>query len=511
MKLLKTYQSEIDSLTKRAKIAESALGEFYRDLYQAPDPSPFLQQALSSEQVVSKQKFENAKLQTELKEFESEFAKLKNQDITIRELQDRITELEDELEKKAEVEEIANELQKEKMVEDEDLKREIDELNEALQRSEREALEQRKAAETAFSELYETKAQFEEKDASRQAEIDLLQDELTNARQAVQSESEVLRLRKLGVEEEERERKRREDELSRLYSALDAARVEASKAREAEAEAQRRREKEVEEMRIRGEERLQRERERIAELENLLSQNTEEKNGGRISQEELDGKEEEKNRISSSFETLVAQLRVALSEKEVLAEKYKTQLLNLEERINDQNELIRRLQQAELNSNGIPYQTSFTSAATSPTGEGSASNESVGVIGILQEQRDRFRRRMLELEQELESISGKEKRARELLDKSRSENAALADRVRGLRASQRIDSLSYGVNGSGGNTVAPGFRSPLQMMLRFVSAHSFARSALLFYIIALHLLVLLSLSSYGREEGIKATSLRRDD
>lgn len=319
------------------------------------------------------------------------------------------------------------------------------------------------------------------------------------ARQATQSESEVLRLRKLGVEEEERERKRREDELSRLYAALDAARLEATRSREAEAEAQRKREREVEEMRVRGEERLQRERERVAELERVLAQNT--SAIGESSRNENDERDEKKS-VASSLENLVAELRVALSDKETQVDRFRKELLVQEERIGDQNELIRKLQQAEITAN--PASISFGNGyASSPSGEGSASTESAGVVGILQDQRDRFRRRMLELEQELEVVSGKEKRSREVLEKTRSENVALAERVRTLRSATRDvgSTLSAGI--------AAGSRSPLQIMLRFVSANSMARSALIIYISALHFLVLASLTSFSHGDSAQSAALRK--
>jgi hypothetical protein len=159
---------------------------------------------------------------------------------------------------------------------------------------------------------------------------------------------------------------------------------------------------------------------------------------------------------------------------------------------------------------GVSFSNGFVS---SPTGEGSASNEGSGVLGILQEQRDRFRRRMLELEQELESVSGKEKRSRELLEKTRAENVALADRVRLLRTTNRggVDMpMAFGANGT---PALAGGRSPLQLILRLVSANSFARTALVVYITALHLLVLFSAStsSESRDDGAKAAALRKND
>jgi len=40
--LLKSYQEEVDNLTKRAKFGENAFLNIYQKLYEAPDPYPAL-------------------------------------------------------------------------------------------------------------------------------------------------------------------------------------------------------------------------------------------------------------------------------------------------------------------------------------------------------------------------------------------------------------------------------------------------------------------------------------
>lgn len=40
--LLKSYQEEVDNLTKRAKFAENAFLNIYQKFYEAPDPYPAL-------------------------------------------------------------------------------------------------------------------------------------------------------------------------------------------------------------------------------------------------------------------------------------------------------------------------------------------------------------------------------------------------------------------------------------------------------------------------------------
>ncbi|POM65955.1 CASP-like protein [Phytophthora palmivora] len=87
--LLKAYQEEIDHLTRRAKFSENAFFQLYKGLYAAPDPAPALALVASSSATDDLTE-ENKKLKRELKEYEAEFASLKNQDITIRKLEEQV-------------------------------------------------------------------------------------------------------------------------------------------------------------------------------------------------------------------------------------------------------------------------------------------------------------------------------------------------------------------------------------------------------------------------------------
>lgn len=93
--LLRAYQEEIDSLTKRAKFAENAFFTLYKGLFAAPDPVPSLEAALDAK--AGELEEQNKKLRRELKDYELEFATLKNQDITIRKLEEQISSFEQEM------------------------------------------------------------------------------------------------------------------------------------------------------------------------------------------------------------------------------------------------------------------------------------------------------------------------------------------------------------------------------------------------------------------------------
>jgi len=88
--LLKAYQEEIDNLTRRAKGADAAFASVYQALYDAPDPTPLLTTALSDRRATTSLELELGRLQREVQEYEMEFCKLKNQDVTIRRLQEKL-------------------------------------------------------------------------------------------------------------------------------------------------------------------------------------------------------------------------------------------------------------------------------------------------------------------------------------------------------------------------------------------------------------------------------------
>jgi homeobox protein cut-like len=462
--LLRSYQKEIDEVTKRARAAESGLSELYQALRDAPDPAAWLAETARLEAEAGSLRFEHAKLSAEVQEFEAEFGKLKNQDITIRQLQDTIAGMQDEMEAKvaqavesraAEIETVALEQTQEKMHEWEELLAKVDV-------AEREAVDQRRAADLARSELYDMRARLEEHDSSRAQEVELLQEELAHLRASsgqhvasnVQSDIDKLRERQDDVE-----RRRREEELAKAYLALDAARLEASRAREAEQDASRRRERETEDLRAKLEDKLSRERERVAELQARLE---------RLSSEPAAREEPVEDKSDSrvaELETQLASTRLGLGKRDAELAAAKQTLLKLEERVDDQSAVIKKMQ----------HESASVSALGPPGGD---------VLSIVQEQRDRFRRRMLELESELDTHAVQNKRLGEALERARAESSGLHERLRLARAQSggdrfpargapSLDASSLGVR-----------------VARIVLANPVARSLVAGYVFILHLLVM---------------------
>jgi homeobox protein cut-like len=88
--LLKLYQGEIDRLSRRSKAAEGAFLELYRGLFDAPDPSPFLESALAEVATHAALAARVAALEAENRAFKEDVGELKNQDVSLRRLEEEL-------------------------------------------------------------------------------------------------------------------------------------------------------------------------------------------------------------------------------------------------------------------------------------------------------------------------------------------------------------------------------------------------------------------------------------
>ncbi|XP_011101253.1 protein CASP isoform X1 [Sesamum indicum] len=181
--LLKGYQEEVDKLTKRAKFGENAFLNIYQKLYEAPDPYPVLTSIAEKDAKLSELESENRKMKVELEEFRTESTHLKNQQATIRRLEERTRQLEQQMEEK--VKEIVDIKQRNLAEENQKTMEVLRERERMLQDQLRQAQESvstmRKLHEFAQSQLFELRAQSEEERASKQSEVNLLMDEVEQA------------------------------------------------------------------------------------------------------------------------------------------------------------------------------------------------------------------------------------------------------------------------------------------------------------------------------------------
>ncbi|MQM05483.1 hypothetical protein Taro_038291 [Colocasia esculenta] len=181
--LLKAYQEEVDNLTKRAKFGENAFLNIYQKLYEAPDPYPALASIAEQDLKMSELESENRKMKLELEEFRTEATHLKNQQATIRRLEERNRQLEQQMEEK--VREIV-EIKQRSLAEEnqktlEVLKERELLLQDQLRHAKESVINMQKLHEFAQSQLFELRAQSEEETAAKQSEVNLLMDEVERA------------------------------------------------------------------------------------------------------------------------------------------------------------------------------------------------------------------------------------------------------------------------------------------------------------------------------------------
>ncbi|KAH9778606.1 protein CASP [Citrus sinensis] len=204
--LLKGYQEEVDNLTKRAKFGENAFLNIYQKLYEAPDPYPALASIAEQDLKLSELESENRKMKIELEEYRTEATHLKNQQSTIRRLEERNRQLEQQMEEK--VKEIVEIKQRGLAEENQKTLEILQEREQALQDQLRQAKDSvatmQKLHELAQSQLFEVRAQsgetmdqnFYEERVAKQSEVNLLMDEVERAQTrllSLQREKDLLR------------------------------------------------------------------------------------------------------------------------------------------------------------------------------------------------------------------------------------------------------------------------------------------------------------------------------
>eukprot|EP00884_Botryococcus_braunii_P002856 jgi/Botrbrau1/12571/Bobra.0169s0105.1 len=183
--LLKSYQEEIDRLTNRAKSAESAFLEVYQKLYEAPDPAPTLAAALETASRSADLEAQVRKMAQELAEFKAESSQLKNQDLTIRRLEERARVLEAQLEdKERQVEEARSTAAAEsdaRLVEEMAAREAA--LSAALAEAQASLTNMQRLHELSQKQIFLLQARTEEEQVGMQAELDLATSEIERAQQ----------------------------------------------------------------------------------------------------------------------------------------------------------------------------------------------------------------------------------------------------------------------------------------------------------------------------------------
>ena len=174
--LLKLYQEEIDQLSRRSKFSESAFYSLYKSIYDAPNPSTCIEGLINMVAATSTNQLEIERLKGELAQYDQEFQLLKNQDITIRRLEDQLQEYKEQIEDK-----VIEEVMKRTSLVEEEAEIRIGEVREVQKVAEKrlaavvESMRQAQySTDRAQTQMFEISSQAEERVSALSAENTIL-------------------------------------------------------------------------------------------------------------------------------------------------------------------------------------------------------------------------------------------------------------------------------------------------------------------------------------------------
>nr|XP_040021521.1 cut-like homeobox 1b [Gasterosteus aculeatus aculeatus] len=199
--LLKSFQGEIDALSKRSKEAEAAFLNVYKKIIDVPDPVPVLELAQQLQLKLQRMhdiETENTKLRETLEDYNKEFAEVKNQEVTIKALKEKIREYEQSLKNQAEnlAQEKQLQLHNDYAEKERKLQESQDSMSSRLEEAEHKAQSLQTALETTQAELFDLKTKYDEESTAKADEIEMVMTDLERANQraeTAQRETESLR------------------------------------------------------------------------------------------------------------------------------------------------------------------------------------------------------------------------------------------------------------------------------------------------------------------------------
>lgn len=455
--MLKSYQDEIDRLTKRSKFSEAAFLSLYKVLAEVPDPVPAFESLLNEvgkSSRVAELEHENRKLQKELETFRKDFQDVKNQEVTIRRLEDKLRDYEAKMEDlvAAKVEANARSLR-------EAHEKELEKAGEreaALQRKvavqQEELARVAQALEAAQKHYFELKERYDEDQHTKQLELDLLASEVDRASQralALERERDKLREQLRQAEQLvpaappppqpdlELQLAQKEIELSRLHE--EHTRLEASLRTDLEA---------LRRQLVVQQEQLDRERARAQALQRQLE--------GVPPREELERLRRQSELLRSleytpaegeaatvegllrararQLENEATRLRASLAEREQELAQARAQVQALQEQCATLTAQTQRLEEDILRLRPPEPSDSAPSLPGSPAGAGGESNTSNSMLAIVCAQRDRFKLRIQELEADAARLQADLGRARSEVSSLQGDNLKLFEKIKYLES-----------------------------------------------------------------------------
>ncbi|GMH17083.1 hypothetical protein Nepgr_018924 [Nepenthes gracilis] len=474
--LIKGFQEEVDNLTKRAKIGENAFLNIYQKLYEAPDPYPALASIAEQDIKISELESENRKMKVELEEFRTEATHLKNQQATIRRLEERNRQLELQMEEK--VKEIVEMKQRSLAEENQKTLEVLKEREQSLQEQLRQAKESvatmQKIHELAQSQLFELRAQSEDEKAAKQSELNLLMDEVERAQSrllCLEREKGLLRSQ-LQTASEETEKKKSdtldsnsilENSLSSKEKIISELHMELHNIESTLADEREKHINEVKKLKLQLNEKetaleeLTKELQARPTLKLVEDLRKKVKILQAVGYNSIEGEDwdvatsgEEMSKLESllldknrKMEHELTQLKVNLSEKISLLEAAELKVAELSLKVDEQKKLIQKLEDDILKGysskerRGSLFDDWDLSEAGSAEQSETADHQNISseqdqssMLKVICNQRDRFRARLRESEEEIRKLKDNIRSLTEELEKTKADNVKLYGKIR---------------------------------------------------------------------------------
>lgn len=181
--ILKSFQTEVDSSNKRSKLMEQVLLKLYKQLIDLPDPVVSLENTSKLQKKaerVQDLEIENKQLRDTLEEYNVEFAQVKNQEVTIKNLNNKIKELEEKMEQTVQqrLKEKEKEMQKSYADKEEQMQQTQFDLVKKLGDTEARNLSLQSQLTKLSTDMYDFKSKQDEQLNAKSCEIDLLLSDL---------------------------------------------------------------------------------------------------------------------------------------------------------------------------------------------------------------------------------------------------------------------------------------------------------------------------------------------
>ncbi|KAJ3395445.1 hypothetical protein HDU92_005835 [Lobulomyces angularis] len=242
--LLKAYQNEIDSITKRSKFAETSYLNVYKVIADAPDPSPFINAAIEKSKRIEELNIveaENKKLKEELNELNIKLISSSKNEKEVQTLKERLKNYEAKLNDM--VQEKVNLKEQELRLDMNDKIRIYKETEYSLQRQLQQTKDQlitiQNSHDMTQAKLSDNTQKYDDKVAAKLAELDIVVMDFEQSQLKVAQltrDNELLKKELAGtndlknekLELEEKMLKVQEVEYSRLYTQVEKLQTELS-------------------------------------------------------------------------------------------------------------------------------------------------------------------------------------------------------------------------------------------------------------------------------------------